>query len=31
MLKREIVVPSNFNKASALPYQLRIADFEIAM
>ncbi|MGH6835524.1 MAG: hypothetical protein ACREC9_08245 [Methylocella sp.] len=31
MLKREIVDPSNFNKAAALPYQLRTADFEIAM
>lgn len=31
MLQRETVVKSNFNAAADLPYQLRLADFEIAM
>jgi hypothetical protein len=31
MLKREIVDTARFNKATVLPYQLRLADFEIAM
>ena len=31
MLKREIVDKSKFNKAAKLPYQLRLADFEIAI
>jgi len=31
MLKREIVNKSKFNDGAKLPYQLRLADFEIAM
>lgn len=31
MLTREIVDKSKFNKAAKLPYQLRLADFEIAI
>lgn len=31
MFKRESVDPAKFNKAAILPYQLRLADFEIAM
>jgi hypothetical protein len=31
MYKREIVDKTKFNKAAKLPYQLRLADFEIAM
>ncbi len=31
MLKRESVDTSKFNKAAKLPYQLRLADFEIAI
>jgi len=31
MLKREAVDPTKFNKAAKLPYQLRLADFEIAI
>ena len=30
-LKRQVVDSSKFNKAAELPYQLRLADFEIAM
>jgi hypothetical protein len=31
MPKRETVDSSKFNKAIELPYQLRVADFELAM
>lgn len=31
MFKREVVDKSKFNTAAALPYQLRLADFEIAI
>jgi hypothetical protein len=31
MLKRELVDKSKFNKTAKLPYQLRLADFEIAI
>ncbi len=31
MLKRELIDKSKFNKAAKLPYQLRLADFEIAI
>lgn len=31
MLRPEIVDKSKFNKAAKLPYQLRLADFEIAI
>ncbi len=31
MFKRETIDPAKFNKAAKLPYQLRLADFELAM
>ncbi|HKT20132.1 MAG TPA: hypothetical protein VJR47_18910 [Stellaceae bacterium] len=31
MLKRQTVDTTKFNKAAVLPYQLRLADFELGM